>query len=75
MSVFDASRKPGYGLGLAIIVTDDNGNQISTERMEALGFDNATVDIARLDVKDALEALVVKWRKLKVEDQEKFKSK
>lgn len=65
MSVFDAEKKPGYGLGLSIIVTDENGNQISAEHLEAMGFDNAMVDIARVQVKDALEALVVEWRKAK----------
>lgn len=78
--IFESPQKSGYGIGVCIIITDTNGNQISKEGAEMFGFDNATVDLMRRQVVDAHEELVEQWKKYKaegttLEDLRKSKSK
>ncbi len=63
--IFDAPRKAGFGVGVAVIVTDDNGQQISSTEQELYGFENAMADAAAKQIVNAFEAVVEEWTKAK----------
>lgn len=71
MDIFDAPVKSGFGVGIKIVVTDDNGEQISSIDKEMFGFDNKVADIAVTQVEEKLDELVEAWKQYKYGDQKK----
>lgn len=63
--IFEAPKKTGFGVGIEIIVTDNEGNRVSSETIAAYGFDNPAADTARTQIKEAIENLVEEWKQRK----------
>ena len=62
MDVFDAEKKPGYAVGLQLVVLDPKGVKISDHENEWYGFDRNGANTMAMGIANAVEAVINKFR-------------